>query len=315
MGRKPVATKKVLSFPLPDSPKDVIKLADWLEIHALISPDGNASRGDLERPLKRASIFQSATGNESNDIDEAINQAFLELEERLISTGDGYPFQIIGGILHLRDNPRNFPAYIFCLFLSYFKWTQKKNAKINPWKLFEELSCRAAGHYMRGDVFWFAARGSGKKNTAKRKTTLFQQNVSGLSTLIGEGNGFKSQPTLNSQDDKVDLVAWRDFPDRHSSKLIMFGQCAGGNNWADKTAELQPERFWDQWMQDGKVSPLIRSFYMPYRIPRIAWTFHARSAGILFDRCRIAYWTRNAEDILTDKRYMDWCGSVAPIRQ
>ena len=243
-------------------------------------------------------------------------QVFLELEERVRSTGDAYPFEISGGTLRLRAHPKNFPAYTFCLVLSYFKWKPKKGARVDPWKLFEELSCRAAGHYMRGDVFWFAARGAGAnpKSGGGRQPTVFQQGINGLCNVLGEGQGFKNQPTLNRQDDKVDLVAWRDFLDKRPSKLVMFGQCAGGQNWTGKTAELQPGSFWDQWMQDGKISPLIRSFYMPHRIPRAEWAYNARRSGILFDRCRIAYWTQAAKDVISDKRYLDWCGSVVQIR-
>ena len=316
MGRQAVATKKQTAFPLPETPTDVIKLADWLEIYALISADGNSSRGDLERALRRASLFQSARNDESNAIEEVLLQVFLELEERAASTGDAYPFEIAGGTLRVRGRAEAFAPYIFCLVLSYVKWSPKKGAIVDPWKLFEELSCRAAGHYMRGDVFWFAGRRSGEKPKSKRgkHSTVFQQGIQGLCSALGEGQGFKEQPTLNRQDDKVDLIAWRDFADKRASKLVMFGQCAGGHNWTGKTAELQPERFWDQWMQDGKISPLIRSFYMPHRIPRAEWAFRARSAGILFDRCRIAFWTGMADDILKDRRFMSWCGSMVPIR-
>jgi hypothetical protein len=311
-----VAKRKINSFPLPDTPTDVIKLADWIEIYALISADGNSSRGDLERALKRASVFQSAQGDESKDIDECLLQVFLELEERSKSAGDAYPFEISGGTLKLRSHPRNFPAYIFCLALSYFKWKAIKGARVNPWKLFEELSCRAAGHYMQGDVFWFGLRPriSKSKRNGKKKPTLFEHSIKGLCSVLGEGQGFKMQPTLNRQDDKVDLVAWRDFADERPSKLIMFGQCAAGANWSDKITELQPNRFWDQWMQEAKVSELIRSFYMPYRVTLKEWAYCARSAGILFDRCRIAFWTHDATDITRDTRFMKWSGSVMPIR-
>lgn len=311
-----MAAKKIKSFPLPDTPTDIIKLADWIEIYAIISADDNSSRGDLERALRRASVFQSEKEDESSGIEDTLLQVFLELEERASSAGDAYPFEIVGGILRLRSHPKQFPAYIFCLVLSYFKWKAKKGAPVDPWRLFEELSCGAARHYMQGDVFWFASRARGAKvrRGQRSQSTAFQNGINDLCNELGEGQGFKNQPTLNRQDDKVDLVAWRDFQDKRSSKLVMFGQCAAGNNWTGKTAELQPDRFWDQWLQDGKISPLIRSFYIPHRVPRKEWEFRARSAGILFDRCRIAFWTSQAEDIMRDGRYMKWCRTILPIR-
>ena len=307
-------TKRPKSFPLPGTPTDVIKLADWLEIYALISADGNSSRGDLERALKRASVFQTAHGDEANDIEEVGAQVFLELEERAKAAGDAYPFELSGGLVRLRGKPNKFPAYIFCLILSYFKWKATKGAAVDPWRLFEELSCSAAGRYMQGDVFWLASRSGVSKSRRTGQPTAFQQGVDGLCSALGEGQGFKKQPTLNRQDDKVDLVAWRGFADDRPSKLVMFGQCAAGENWSEKTAEMQPDVFWDQWMLDGKVSPLLRSFYIPHRIPRNAWEFRARSTGILFDRCRIAYWTSSAAEVASDPRYMRWCGSILARR-
>jgi hypothetical protein len=131
---------------------------------------------------------------------------------------------------------------------------------------------------------------------------------------LGEGQGFKDQSTFQRKDDKVDLVAWKVFRDRRTSKLVMFGQCASGNNWKDKFAELQADEFWAQWMQDGKISPLIRSFYVPHRIDNAQWDYTARRTGLLFDRCRIAYWAASAPEIQKDSRYLRWSKSFLSIR-
>ena len=45
---------------LPDDPTNPLKLADWLELTAMLSGDGNASRGDLERVLRRASLYETS---------------------------------------------------------------------------------------------------------------------------------------------------------------------------------------------------------------------------------------------------------------
>ncbi|MHB2025110.1 MAG: hypothetical protein ACYCPQ_00520 [Elusimicrobiota bacterium] len=296
-------TKKMLELSLPDQPTDPIRLADWLEIYALISADGNASRGDIERALRRASVFQS---DESAEIEEALLKVFFELEDRSAATGDGYPFEIKGGVIKLRSKPKDFPAYIFCLVLSYFGWQAKRGATINPRNLFEELSCKAAKHYIQGEVFPFGPTAANRKG--------FKEAVAALCNALGEGQGFKDQPTFQRKDDKVDLVAWKVFRDRRTSKLVMFGQCASGNDWKDKFAELQTDAFWAQWMQDGQISPLIRSFYVPHRVDKAQWDYTARRAGLLFDRCRIAYWAASAPEIQKDSRYLRWSMSYLPIR-
>ena len=56
---------------------------------------------------------------------------------------------------------------------------------------------------------------------------------------------------------------------------------------------LDPKVFWDQWMQYSLVSPTpIKSYFVPHRIERKKWEFVARKAGIIFDRCRIAFWAQ-----------------------
>jgi hypothetical protein len=113
-------------------------------------------------------------------------------------------------------------------------------------------------------------------------------------------------------------VAWRGFHDNRESKLVIFGQCATGQDWPEKVSELQPEAFWDHWMLVSQVSPLERSFFIPHRVrdegEGETWRYYARYAGILFDRCRVAYWawTDNSA-VLNDTRYLSYCESVFPV--
>jgi hypothetical protein len=234
--------------------------------------------------------------NESDQIDEALAQVFFEIEDRAKAAGDGYPFELAGGLLKLRSEPKDFPAYLFCLVLSYFGWKPRKGDPINPRDLFEELSCAAARGYLQGEVFPFGPKAANRKG--------FKQAVGALCAALCEGQGFKNQKTFDRKDDKVDLVAWKGFQDRRSGKLVMFGQCASGGDWKDKLGEMQAGPFWDQWMQEAKISPLIRSFYVPHRVEKARWEYTARRTGVLFDRCRIAFWA--GREIQTDYRYLEW---------
>jgi len=98
-----------------------------------------------------------------------------------------------------------------------------------------------------------------------------------------------------------------------SSKLLLFGQCAGGQDWKDKLREMDPRAFWDNWILDPAASPLLRSFYVPHRIDVDDWDDYARNSGILFDRCRIAFWAgQDGSPVHTDDRYVSWCRTVLP---
>ena len=287
---------------LPSEAANILKLADWLEIYALISADGNSSRGDLEKALRTSSVFESK-GREA--VEEVCIQVFLELELRATAAGAAYPFLVGAGVLTSKTNRNDYIGYIFCLFLSYFRWSTDRNHEIpiNPWLLFEELSCIAATAFIDGEGVSF---GTSRGNSAAAKAA-FKKAIKDLCKKIGEGKDFKEQPVLNRQDDKVDLIVWRDFSDRKTSKLVMFGQCAAGDNWITKVAELQPGSFWRQWMVEARVSPHLRSFYIPHRVAIERWDFYARKADILFDRCRVAFWAyRNNSAVLSNTNYTAW---------
>lgn len=289
-------------LPLPDEATNELKLADWLEIYALLSRDGNSSRGDLESALTTASVLESG-GRAA--VEEKCLVVFNELEERMLAAGDAYPFKIQGAKLALKPNKETYSAYLFCLCLSYFQWSTKRSREVNvnPWLLFEELSAIAAAQYINGNVIPFGTSRTGTRKAMKG----FREAVNTICLEVGEGVGFRPQSTLDKKDDKVDLIAWKAFDDRKTSKLIMFGQCAGGDSWKGKVSELNPEAFWDQWIEVSPVSPLVKSFYVPHRIHKDHWDYNARYGGIIFDRCRIAYWAfKNNKSIVRDARYRRW---------
>jgi len=291
---------------LPSAPTNELMLADWVEILALISPDENSSRGDLESALKTASVLE-AKGEAA--IEEKCLQVFSELEERSKSADSSYPFSIDAGTLTVKQDRSQFVGYLFCLFLSYFRWKSQRHKEvgINPWLLFEELCSIAAKNYVAGTVISFGTS-RGQSNKALK---AFRISIDELGKALGEGGGFRDQPIRGVKDDKVDLIAWKDFNDGWPSKLVVFGQCAAGADWLDKDSDLDPEPFWGQWMSIPKVSPHIRSFYIPHRIRKDLWDQRARRTGVLFDRCRIAYWSfQENMAVLSDPRYQKWCNFV-----
>lgn len=267
----------MLDLPYDDL-TDPIRLADWLELYALLSTDSNSSRGDLSSALR---IVSHPEVDEDHQIEQKLLEVFDELEQRKESAQESYPFSIdYRGVLEFKPETwKSSPVYSFCLCLSYYPL---RETRVGP-KLFERVSCLAAKGYLQGEAVGF-----GPPRTDLPSS--FSDAVTELCVRIGEGETFRVQPTLDRQDDKLDLVAWKDFADKRSSKVVMFGQCGAGRNWADKLGELQPRAFWSQWMQVGNVSPdPIKSFFTPYRVRQSLWNHHARQAGILFDRCRIAH--------------------------
>lgn len=257
---------------------DSAMLADWLEITAFVSDDGETSAGDLERQLSRLNCARP---------EEAAGNALAEVDRRGKAAATAYPFQRSpsGSAVIRRDEAATCIAYLFCLLLSFCRWKLRKGAGLNPWLLFEELSCHAARNYL-GEAVAFGT----STRVGKTAGTVFASRVNMLCKQLGEGDEFNGGKTFNAQDEKLDLVAWRPFADGRASKVVMFGQCASGANWRTKLPEIQPKAFWDNWIAGPAVSPLFRCFFMPHRIffPE-EWAQKARKGGVLFDRCRIAF--------------------------
>lgn len=265
-------------LPLPKEPTNPIKLADWLEINAQLAADHNMSSGDLRSAIRTAALL-SIKKEELLILD-----VFSEIDRRFSAAGLAYPFDISGGVLTAKRRYKKFLPYLFCLCLSYFGWKQRIGATTFPRRLFEDLACDAAQNYIKGYAVRFASPRKSLPSNFKAAITYLCLNC------INEGGGYRKKPSLSSKDDTVDVIAWSDFPDKLSGKLLLFGACATGNNWETKITELQPVPFCNEWMIEQPVSQLIKAFFIPHRVDLKYWNKHSRRGGVIFDRCRISYW-------------------------
>ena len=275
-------------IPLPSQPTDVLRLADWMELSALIAPDGDSSRDDLDSALRLAAIYPPHT--EDDEITALALAVFNELESRKKAAVDGYPFEIILPYIKLKKDWKRAPAYVFCLCLSYYGDPDNPKRKTFPRRLFEHISRDAVLCYLGGDAVRFASPRHATEipsNFAKAITKV-------CDSCIREGGGFKKGGLADQKDCHVDIIAWKHFPDRAVGKIVLFGNCATGKNWSGtKLTELMVEPFCDEWLLDPPVSSIVRSFFMPHRCESDTFIAYSRRAGIIFDRCRIAFWCHN----------------------
>lgn len=281
-------------IPLPPNVTEPIDLADWLELQALSTDDGNASHGDLQCALKTLGI---------DDLAETCAGSMRELNRRVAATGASYPFTFSGTLLKVKSDWHHFTPYIFCLLLSYSDDARKKVSGIRHEVLFEHLSCLAATGYINGEGVRFGWPRDTLPSAFKAALTKICQEV-------GEWSCPRSIKTLRTKDGGLDLVAWRHFADRQIGKLILFGHCASGSNWEDKIHELQPSVFCSQWL-GGDRSPVVKSFFIPHRLDPALFENRAISAKLFFDRCRIAFWAPNGDfGRVTSNANVRWCEAV-----
>lgn len=267
-----------------------------MELSTLLSRDRNTSKGDLERVLRRS----GALDNQGSDaVDNKCLEVFSELEARAIAAAQGYPFKVKGGLLTRRAEPADYPVYVFCLCLSFFKWTQSKGQRVFPRRLFEALSAVAAKIYLKGESVLFA---SPRRELPPRFTTA----VDAVCARIGEGGGYRAQGTPAVKDDGVDVIAWKAFADGRASKLLLFGQCASGQELRLKRSELQASVFCQQWMLYSPISPLIHALFIPHCVAEGAWEALGRRSGVIFDRPRLTRLLHRTRLLPREEEYVSW---------
>jgi hypothetical protein len=136
------------SIPLPSEVANPIILADWLELLALTTDDGNASHGDLQRVMNRLGV---------DGFDGICTDCMTELHRRVAATRENYPFTFSGTLLRTRGAWQDYTPYVFCLLLSYCDERKKKIKGLKHETMFEELACLAAQNYIGGEVVRFGS--------------------------------------------------------------------------------------------------------------------------------------------------------------
>jgi len=306
------------------------QLADWLELCALKDSDRNASFSDLLRQLEVSgssdaspsledafddedlagaenAVEEPAQNECKNKCEAAAEGAFFEVTERLVACGGNgmYPFEVGENHIKVRDETEQ-SVYVFLLLLSTYGHDAGPATRDGA-KLFEEVSAQAAETYLGGNrlacskVFGFPRR---------LQPRDFGSALDRLCREMGEGVAHRERPKSKDQKDaKLDVVAWRGFPDGRCGKLIAFGQCATGANWPEKLTELNPQNWCRLWMQETPGEFPIRLFFVPHRVEEEAWYLTCVNGGVLFERCRIAHLAQSSPADLVAK-LAAWSGFV-----
>jgi hypothetical protein len=292
---------------------DANALLDHLEISALTDADANASASQLKTEVEMTGSedaldpAEEGAASLSEQLEGKIDGAFTEAERRIKSCGSSYPFDVQRKALLPRD--REFSSvYTFLLGLS----TYGENAipEMDAAKLFEETCAHASRIYFGSKehpaathIFGFPRR-IGERG--------FQKALSDLCSVhLCEGVPDEKMPNAHTKKDAgLDIVIWRNFPDSRSSKFIAFGQCATGGNWWGKRHELQPDDWCNTWLTKRPQVTPMKVFFVPHAVDDDLWGELGYTAGVIFDRFRIAFYAeQNLPDALR-KELQRWTRAV-----
>ena len=293
---------------LPNSTASIDELTDYIEWECIKS--GVVSLSTALRPVLVPNDEILIEGIE-DESDQAINKAddiVQEMERRRTASKNRYPFSIEnrGYTIKITDRTsEEYWIYVYLLLSTRLNmFSNKIWGGIDGTKILEKLSSISAKEYFgeRSESFVFGTATPGS----------FQTKIDNLITKIGEGHSFLNRDgaAIHAQDDKLDVVVWKDFSDGNKSKLVGFGQCKTGTSWDDKeTIELQPKIFCEKWFRDTLVVDPVKMFFTSQYFPLNLYP-KSKNAGLVFDRSRIIdYLPRNIDaDLLEEIR--TWCSSA-----
>lgn len=269
------------------------EVADYLELRALLDPDGVTSALQLTTdvcmvgedaaydnlmPAERSTWQTEREGLTSEALDETARR-------QQICSMTYYPFIIHATSLKAAEDAEE-SVYAFLLLLSFLKGNAPQHAEAA--KLFEELSAEAGAAYLgcssskNAYVFGFPRR---------RGPKAFLPAVAELcgKGLLNEGYANIDEPkAVHQKDARLDVVVWKNFPDARRGRIILFGQCATGADWEDKVYSLEPNKWREKWLVEPLLPCPQGAFFVPFAVSDEDWKHTLIDGGVLFDRFRIA---------------------------
>lgn len=256
-------------FAIPDGTVHVTKLADWLELNVLGSPDGQLGFGTLVSASDMSKEGQPEDIADEDTTDETlVLSAQTEIRRRRKLIGQDYPFRIAenGQSMHVVANVTDTGAsYLLCLFLSHATdrtiVPKKLAPKItdNVRNLFQACATVAAGGFVQGTAISFGWPRPNKTKFLKALKRAFK--------LFGDGTPVSHPRPAASpyvKDDGIDVMAWRPPADELPGTQYLLGQVASGEDWVDKSVVADSIHFHKYWL---KVQPSCQhqdAMFMPF---------------------------------------------------
>lgn len=212
--------------------------------------------------------------------DDSVGPIHEELARRSDILQQSYPFDLNQGTLVCAEDRRS-PVYEFLLSASVSAFASGRHAELP--RIFERVATRLVTSY-------FGSNAEGVHFGWPRDgNTSFKVAAEQLHGRTGEwlwGPEERLDPA-DVKDEGCDFVIWLHPSDgRKIGLLFVLGQCACGNNWQDKCADLNVKRM-ERWFNPLSTVDPVRAFATPRHVDDYLLREASREAGLLFDRARL----------------------------
>lgn len=247
--------------------------------------------------------------------EQLVDTTFEELVYRESCLQGSYPFHIDARrqvVRYLGVGAAQYPGrdvYLFCLFTSAIRSGQiqggnegdrdeLKGLATEIAGNFQICACLAAGGFLAGEVSSFGfPRATGDAFLPALRNTFARFGIGNVRSDVPDGM------PAELKDGGIDVIAWKESPDRRPGKLCILGQCASGLNWKGKSVVEYIDQL-PAWFSDQPFKYSLPAMFIPFPIhhelnepvrdtfmdsvARKFW-FEERRFGIIFDRLRIPY--------------------------
>jgi hypothetical protein len=254
---------------VPDETVHRTKIADWVELKAIASPDGRVGFSTL---VSATAIGENEQDQDILDADTGDDQLVLcvqeEIQRRQDNIGEDYPFRIDDkgrALLFSNSVTEAGYVYLFCLFLSHAfdntivgeAMAPLVNNRIRD--LFQACATIAAGGYIQGPSMSFGFPRPDGMDFLKALRKVYK--------LFGDGRPCarprKAAPP-KVKDNGIDIIAWRWSIDHLPGMPYLIGQVASGNDWVDKSVKTDREHFHKYWFVEHPSSQPEDAMFMPF---------------------------------------------------
>ena len=258
-------------------PKDQLHLyADYVELVTIITNDYVSQRDIIDRLIDSGVEFKlekekldgevGQIDSEVADVEEGwIVNIFEYLKERSDNFGDNYPFLINKSGIKLSEEDLNDSQYLYVYLLLSSSLNFFKTVKHELTSEFEKISEKALKSYLpQAKVYGFGANPH-FKGSAREKI----KNLGSEINLEVKQRILEQVSKYNSKEEGLDVVGWIPFKDNNPNTIIIFGQCACGQNWLNKQNETRRyDRFFESY-----ILPFVHALFVPHDFKNVNGRF------------------------------------------
>lgn len=262
-----------ITAPTSESSSD---LADWLEVSAVIEGVSRLSRSRVRR------MFREALGLDGSELDEVVDLTFSEMDRRVDTIGEGYPFQRDhSGFRVLRELTAG--PYVFMLLVSSSPAFREAKEQHVVAQIFEDVIVEAIARYLGSAAccLRFGTPASGDRPTG------WDDALHWLGRRLKVARG-PSRQNPRKQDGGVDVVGWIPFPDSRAGHLVLLAQATIERDWwsSQKHHDINPVA-WLGWLDLGAIPSV--AFAIPFAVPAnfVHWDELRRHVSVILDRIRL----------------------------